>query len=459
MRSIAVTAGAVLIVALGATATVHEAVAGTTPGITGTTLGTQAAALAAAVPERPLLAVSCVSSKYCVAVGYDESVNGGRGGPLAETWNGKTWAAAAPKLPAGALGGSLSGVSCKSQQSCFAVGNYLLPNDSFPESDNTGALAESWNGKTWTSAKPPVPAGTTSAALSGVSCVTSADCVATGVYTQADGISAALAELWNGHAWAHVPVKLPAGSAGGDLFGVSCASSKSCVGVGSYGNADFDVVALGETWNGKTWSASEPSAPAAASAAALQGVSCLSPTVCVAVGWYDNAGGYPLRLAGSWNGRKWSEVLLPKSDGFGELFGVSCVSPKYCLAVGVGDGSAPVNAKGTPSSDVWNGKSWSLKKVPVPPQGGGSTATSMLQGTRCLSATDCVAVGQLDLGNALQYQYGFSGFWTGKTWKLAATASPPARKAGIRQALMTDSGWRGAPRVPRPGIGVAGQVS
>jgi hypothetical protein len=51
--------------------------------------------------------------------------------------------------------------------------------------------------------------------------------------------------------------------------------------------------------------------------------------------------------------------------------------------------------------------------VPVPPNGGGSTANSTLQGTSCLSATDCVAVGELDLGNGEQQQDGFSGFWNG----------------------------------------------
>ena len=334
----------------------------------------------AAPSEYPLFAVSCVSSKYCVAVGYDETADGGHSGPLAETWNGRAWAAAGVKLPAGALGGALFGVSCKSQKSCVAVGYYYLKNDSPPENDNTGALAESWNGKTWTAAQPPVPAGTTSAALSGVSCATSAGCVATGERTQANGTTIGLAESWNGRAWANRAVKLPAGSGGGALFGVSCASSKSCVAVGSYGNADFDIVALAESWNGKTWTASKPSAPAGATSAALQGVSCVSLAACVAVGWYTNAFGYPLGLAESWNGRKWTEVPLPKSDGYGELYSVSCVSSKYCLAVGVGDGTAPGPSRGIPSSDVWNGKSWSFKKVPVPPKGGGSTATSMLQG-------------------------------------------------------------------------------
>jgi hypothetical protein len=366
--------------------------------------------------------VSCVSSKYCVAAGSDETADGGDGGPLAETWNGRAWAAAGVKLPAGTLGGALFGVSCKSQKSCLAVGDYFLPNDDSPENDNTGTLAESWNGRTWTVARPPAPAGATSAALSGVSCVTSADCVATGVYTQANGTSAGLAELWNGRAWAHVPVKLPAGSAGGALFGVSCASSKSCVAVGSYGNADFDIVALAESWNGKTWTASEPSAPAGATMAALQGVSCVSPAACVAVGWYTQANGDPLGLAESWNGSRWTEVPLPKSDGYGELSAVSCASPRYCLAVGVGDGSAPGGTEGTPSSDIWNGMSWSFEKAPAPPKGGGTPASSMLQGAGCLSATDCAAVGQLLLGSDEQFQYGFSGFWNGKAWKPTATA-------------------------------------
>jgi hypothetical protein len=411
MRSVIMAVGVVLAVALGVPAAASAAGAVPAPGVAGT---------APVSPEHPLLAVSCVSTTYCVAVGDDEAADSGVGGPLAETWNGSGWAAAGLKLPAGALGGVLFGVSCKSRKSCVAVGDYFLKNDIFPESGNTGTLAESWNGKTWTVAQPPVPAGATSAALSGVSCATSAGCVAAGEYTQANGTTVALAESWNGRAWATVPVKLPAGSAGGALFGVSCASAKSCVAVGSYGNPDFDVVALGESWNGKTWTAAKPSAPAGAIAAALQGVSCLSPTACVAIGWYTNAAGYSLGLGESWNGKKWTEVPLPNPGGYGGLFGVSCVSSKYCLAVGVLFAGA--GSQGTPSSYVWNGKSWSFKKVPVPPKGGVSTATSMLQGAKCLSATECVAVGQLDLGNDEQYQYGFSGFWNGKTWKPAVTA-------------------------------------
>jgi hypothetical protein len=409
MRSMTVAAGVVLAAALGVAAATSSAAAGTASSAA--VVGT---ARAGAGPEQPLFAVSCVSSKHCVAVGYDETADGGDGGPMAETWNGRAWATTAVKLPAGTAGGALFGVSCESEKSCIAVGDYFL------KSDNTAALTASWNGKTWTAAKPPVPAGTTSAALSGVSCVTSADCVATGEYTRANGSSAGLAESWNGRRWADASVKLPAGGVDGDLDGVSCVTAKSCVAVGSYDNAESDTVALAESWNGKTWTAAKPSGPAATTASALQGVSCASPADCVAIGWYVKGAGGSVGLAESWNGEKWAEVALPKSGGYGGLYSVSCVSSKYCLAVG--DGGAPGASQGTPASDVWNGKSWSFKKVPVPPKGGGNTATSMLQGAQCLSTTDCVAVGELDLGNGEQNQYGFSGFWNGKTWKLTATA-------------------------------------
>jgi hypothetical protein len=417
MRSIAITAGVALALALGVPATAAASAASAASAAPAAHVAAPASASTSstsASPEHPLFEVSCVSSKYCVAVGYDEKADGGDGGPIAETWNGRAWAVTAVKLPPGTSGGALFAVSCKSQKSCVAVGDFFLKND------NTGSLAESWNGKTWTAARPPAPAGTTTAALSGVSCVTSADCVATGTYTRSNGATAGLAESWNGGKWTDVSVKLPAGSGGGVLDGVSCASSKRCVAVGSYANAKFDTVALAESWNGRTWATSNAPAPAGATSAALQSVSCTTSADCVAVGWYTKAGGGSLGLAESWNGRKWTEAPLPRPGGSGALFSLSCVSSKYCLAVG--NGGAPGASEGTPDSYVWNGKSWSFTRVPVPPKGGGSAANSSLQGAACLSATNCVAVGELDLGNGEQYQYGFSGFWNGKTWHLTATA-------------------------------------
>jgi hypothetical protein len=408
MRSIVVIAGVALAAALGVPAMASAASAAPVAGTPSASAGIGTG------PEHPLFDVSCVSSKHCVAVGYDEKADGGDGGLIAETWNGRAWAATAVRLPAGTSGGALFGVSCKSQQSCVAVG------DAFLKNDNTAALAELWNGKTWTAARPPVPAGASTAALTGVSCVTSADCVAIGESTRANGAAAGLADSWNGRKWTDASIKLPTSNSGGSLNAVSCASAKSCVAVGSYGNAAFDTLTLAASWNGKTWTTAKPSVPAGAASSALQSVSCLSSADCLAVGWYAKANGGSLGLAESWNGKRWTEVPLPKPGGSGELFSLSCVSSKYCLAVG--EDGAPGKSEGTPGSYVWNGKSWSFKQVPVPPKGGGSTATSQLGGVQCLSATDCVAVGQLDLGSEEQFQYGFAGFWNGKAWRLAATA-------------------------------------
>jgi len=408
MRSIAVIAGVMLAAALAVPAAASAASAPAAPA------AAMAPASSSPRVEHPLFDVSCVSSKYCVAVGFDEKADGGDFAPIAETWNGRTWSVKALKLPAGTTGGALFGVACKSQKSCLAVG------DAFLKNDNTAALAESWNGKTWTAVRAPAPSGTSSAALNGVSCVTSADCVATGVSTRANGVSAGLIDTWNGRKWVDVSVKLPAGSASGDLAWVACASSKSCVTVGSYANAKDNSVMLAASWNGKTWTTTRPPASASATSAALQGVSCASPADCVAVGWYTRPGAGSIGLSESWNGKKWTEVAVPKSPGIGALYSVSCASARSCLAVGSGGPAG--HSQGTSASDVWNGKSWTFKLVPVPPSGGGSSAISALQGVSCPSATDCVAVGELDLGNGEPQQYGFSGIWNGKAWRLAGTA-------------------------------------
>jgi hypothetical protein len=95
--------------------------------------------------------------------------------------------------PAQAGAGALSGVSCPSVTECVAVGGYRLD-----------ALAETWNGRSWTLARPPSPRGTSSAfgaSLSAVSCATAKNCVAVGDYTLRNGNDAPLAESWNGRRW------------------------------------------------------------------------------------------------------------------------------------------------------------------------------------------------------------------------------------------------------------------
>jgi hypothetical protein len=103
--------------------------------------------------------VSCISDRYCIAVGF---VNACCGGLLASEWNGTQW------LDAGDVtyqaGEDLSSVSSSSEAACTAVG-YLGP----------GPLVLLWDGASWSPVPFPVRGG-----LSSVSCTSNTTCVAVG---------------------------------------------------------------------------------------------------------------------------------------------------------------------------------------------------------------------------------------------------------------------------------------
>jgi hypothetical protein len=62
---------------------------------------------------------------------------------------------------------------------------------------------------------------------------------------------------------------------------------------------------------------------------------------------------------------------------------------------------------------TWNGKAWTATGVPAPGKG----KASLFQAVTCLSAADCVAVGQAGpAGSATGTP--LSGFWNGKRWHL-----------------------------------------
>jgi hypothetical protein len=305
MRTIAASGLITLTAMLGvaaSTAVASPATAGQTPAT-----ASPARAAKAPPPANQLFGVSCVSSKYCVAVGLDEnaehSVKGG--GALIQTWNGKTWTPSAPATPKGSSDGQLVGVSCASAKSCVAVGGDFT---------NSGgaALAESWNGSRWTLSRPPEPEGSVVGELNQVSCTSAAHCIAVGS-SDTNTASFALADSWNGGGWTRMSVTVPAsGKEDADLTGVSCPSAKSCV-------ADINVNDGGHTgragaasWNGKAWTATSGPALGKGKASLFAGVSCLSAANCLAVGQLgpfnsDEGNG----LAGFWNGKRVSLATTP----------------------------------------------------------------------------------------------------------------------------------------------------
>ncbi len=191
--------------------------------------------------------VSCASANACTAVGFYLDASAGQYGlTLAEVWNGSTWSVQDTPSPAG-VESFLSAVSCPAPNDCIAVGY------SSPPSSGAVGLAEVWNGSAWSIESVPSPSGATGNLPFAVSCFSAAACTLTGYYTDSSGEGFALAEGWDGSTWS-VQSTLNRGG----FSGVWCASSIFCVAVGAYTKHKSGDLTLAEAWNGSAWSILTP---------------------------------------------------------------------------------------------------------------------------------------------------------------------------------------------------------
>jgi hypothetical protein len=148
---------------------------------------------------------------------------------LAEAWNGVSWSIETTPNPAGAQNSSLFSVDCTSGSACTAVGAY------FDSSGNEDTLAEVWNGSAWSIQTTPDPSGAQRSGLTGgVSCTSASGCTAVGDYIDSSGVQHALAEAWNGTSWSIQTTPDPSGGQFPDLSGVTCTTANGCTAVGDY---------------------------------------------------------------------------------------------------------------------------------------------------------------------------------------------------------------------------------
>jgi hypothetical protein len=377
--------------------------AATTPASTALA-APRAPARAAAVPlADALYGVSCVSPSNCLAVGQDRNI----ARPIAQTWNGGAWQTVAVKLPKGATGGSFGHVTCTSLTYCLAAGFYRDSGGTqFP-------LADSWNGKTWAPVQLPGPAGGASGAH-GVSCLSARSCVVVGAYTGSGGFGNALADIWNGRTWKQTRPPAPRGAFISSLSAVSCTSATFCVADGLYFNKAGGGVLI-DWWNGKTWSRMQGLAPKGTTDSYLNAVSCVSAKACFAVGAAATAKG--LRsVAEWWNGQHWALTTVPWPNGTTNpgLTGVSCVAANRCVAAGIsGFNTMGIGDTGRAAAFTWNGKAWAATAVGAPSRGNASSFNVVT----CRTATFCVAVGQVGPVDSVDGT-GLSGFWNAKRWRL-----------------------------------------
>ena len=283
---------------------------------------------------------------------------------------GQAAARSAVLAPGAATGqAGLSGVSCSSARVCMAVGTRLV--GSPVRKGRT--LAERWNGTAWTVKPTPNPKGATNSNLYAVSCSAENACMAVGMYESAaapQGIP--FAEAWNGKTWAIKRVPNPKGGTDGGLYGVSCASARSCVAVGNaiikgHNNA------FSELWNAKAWRIKITPRPKGTTYSLLGAVSCRSVTFCTAVGDYQVGNSSTSRtLAEAWHGKAWKIETTPnhKDGANGDaLSGVACSSLLACMAVGGYD--SPQNRQAT-LAEMWHGKAWAIRATPNPKGAAGS---------------------------------------------------------------------------------------
>jgi hypothetical protein len=279
----------------------------------------------------------------------------------------------------------------------------------------TPAAATAWS----VQAVPPL--GTTSviSRFLGVSCPTGSFCVAVGMNIGTDGTQRPMAQTWNGQGW-HLtaPPARPANTQSSWLDFVSCVSPTLCQAIGHRGPSADHTVRQGliaETWNGSHWHMVPiPRTPASE----LAGMSCATAAMCFAVGAHFLNSARTQAISLRWDGTRWSPVQPRRPRPSTDLRGVSCPGPQNCYATGTaaGRGASPLDH---PLIEHWNGTRWSTQAIASPPRG------TRLNGVSCPAAAVCTAVGSAGGDNSRLLVADLSnGTWTTSTVASPAQAIP-----------------------------------
>lgn len=322
--------------------------------------------------------LSCPSVNACMVVGYYEKSVLTGSTAYAERWNGARWLPQPiPRLPFDDPFPSLATVSCSSARACTAVGAILTSITSIP----VQAVAERWNGTTWTMQTMPAVPGARNVEFNGVSCASSSSCIAVGVLATENGLHPVAAD-WDGTGWSVQTMSEIPGTTDEPLS-VSCISNTACMAVGDYGPGDgFPQHTLAEWWNGTSWTIESTPNPAGNNQ--LKGVSCVSAEACTAVGSAVNVSAYST-LAEHWDGTSWTIEPTPSPPGTGSwLTTVSCPSSLLCLA-----GGLPGGTSSTPLVEQWGNTAPQLPPAPAP-----APATATLSGipSRCVRGSVVIHV-------------------------------------------------------------------
>jgi hypothetical protein len=410
-----------------------------------------------AVPAPPLwtaAAVSCVSARWCLAVGTDSQPH-----MQAVTWDGDRWGA-----PVTGPLGELTKVACASPTRCLALGKAygqpvnrvvafdgatlsevptLHPGDAALRLTDVSCggehlcavagasgdrpVIDAWDGAAGRDLAPPVDGGT----VSSISCPTEQACLA-GSRTAA-GVRVL---TWDGVSWS--TRALPEAR---DPSSLSCATATSCVLVttpatiayhldgGTWFPFPYSVpfyrttavscgsptscAAIGEQYprtvahfDGDHWLVHRGEGLAGPPASAFEQVSCVSASWCTAVGWADDLG-RDRPIIGWWNAGSWhvdiglrvdDDTTALDDDSDTRLAAVSCTTTTFCVAGGFAASDRTTWSRAV--LRVWNGRRWADAVLP------GSAMTRPIRQVACVGTDFCLAVGDTA-----------AVAWDGSTWR------------------------------------------
>ena len=265
----------------------------------------------------------------------------------------------------------------------------------------------------WSTVDVPQPSGALWSNLGAVSCTSSTSCVAVGTSAIPSIVGAGVnyngwVSTLSGSVWSPSGVQAINGTDLTALDGISCASPTSCVAVGQYSsNVSGTNGPLAEILHGSTWTpAALATPPGATGLPSLTNVSCSSVASCVAIGTYTQSG-IPQPFIETLSGSTWSQATLPLPGGasYAIVSGISCTSVTTCVAVGTAEPSE------VGFVDVLSGTTWSPSTPPLPP----GTQNDNLTSVSCSSSTSCTAVGTEDGGPHITGAYVetlIGGSWT-----------------------------------------------
>jgi hypothetical protein len=298
---------------------------------------------------------------FCAAVGLLVAVIGPTGSAAASNWTLRQL----PPRSGDQWGPPLSGVSCPTESLCVAVGGL-----------NTLAVSQAPTGGAakWHVVGPPYPVGPGKTCVEGephcpepggrlqaVSCASPSLCVAVSyegfIYASTDPTGGA--DAWS-------PTVINEGDGATHLTAVSCPSPSFCAAVsGGSNNSNGGKVLTSANPTAGQWQVTQLGTPLD-----LRGVSCGTPSLCVAVA---REGRIFVSTNPTGGASAWKEVGTP--GGPGDLEGVACVSTLLCAA---GNLTGNVLTSIAPVAGGWGEAN-----------AGGSV---QITGISCPTASACVAV-------------------------------------------------------------------